>query len=350
MIIEAVQAFGGRAAVADIRGWIHSQYGDVNDGTIRAQIHVNAVNSPSRVHYPENQKPRLANTARDFLYFVGRGLVEVYEPARHGVWEIARMDSGMLVVCMAHQASNAAASTSKGGSAPLHYAHATTTGRNEPLTPADMGRIDRLDLTPESLSRGCELFEQNEGRDSMYRVATYLLGEGVWWGRCAEMADALTVLLLTWNGAFYRYGPLDTSRLEQCLTQQWKTIANFHNRDIASLGVGDRETLSSLFLAILEATLIASGTSVKKSPVSAAKALHLLAPAFLPIWDATIAKKYGCGAYLQMPTECYWRFCLMMQELTRRLRPHIPKSPKTLLKRIDEYNYARFSKTWTWAP
>ena len=64
-----------------------------------------------------------------------------------------------------------------------------------------------LNITIDDLKKGCRAFEVNEGRDSMYRVATFLLAK--WWGRYAEMVDALTVLLLTWNSAFYRYGLFD---------------------------------------------------------------------------------------------------------------------------------------------
>jgi hypothetical protein len=57
------------------------------------------------------------------------------------------------------------------------------------------------------LETECRAFEQWEPRDSMYRVSTFLVGE--WWGNPAKLVDALSVLLLIWNGAFYRYGSFD---------------------------------------------------------------------------------------------------------------------------------------------
>jgi hypothetical protein len=216
-----------------------------------------------------------------------------------------------------------------------------------PLTVESM--LDGLRITPEQVRRGCELYEQNEPRDSMYRVASFLLREDVWWGKYGEMADALTVLLLTWNIPFYRAGPFDAARLESSLREHWQTISDFHGREIGSLCEQDRGLLDALFLDIMDATQIVSGGARgRKSPVSAAKALHLLAPRFLPIWDSKIASAYGCGDYLSQPAAAYWRFCLIMRELVRRLEGNTTTSTKTLLKMIDQYNYARYTKAGSW--
>ncbi len=210
--------------------------------------------------------------------------------------------------------------------------------------------LGRLNITPEDLLRGSKLYEQHEPRDAMYRVASFLLSEGTWWGKHSNMADALTVLLLTWNSSFYRFGGFDAGRVEACLGSHWATINNFHARHIDSLDESDQEPLESLFLAMLDATQIASGAVAgRRSPVATAKALHLLAPHFLPIWDFEIAKAYDCN-YSEEPAEAYWLFCLINQELVRRLKPEVPASTKTLLKIIDQYNYAKYSKAkkWRW--
>jgi hypothetical protein len=87
-------------------------------------------------------------------------------------------------------------------------------------------------VSASELRRAAAVFEAREGRDSMYRVATFLLTQ--WWGRYREMSDALSVLLLTWNGAFYRYGPFDQRKLESCLERHWPSIEAFRARDILS--------------------------------------------------------------------------------------------------------------------
>ena len=98
MIKEAVENLGGKATYSEIKEYIKNKYGEVNENTINAQIIVCTVNHPSRVHYPENKKPRIANTKYDFLYSIGRGVVELYDPEKHGVWEIKKDEYGKLIV------------------------------------------------------------------------------------------------------------------------------------------------------------------------------------------------------------------------------------------------------------
>lgn len=63
----------------------------------------------------------------------------------------------------------------------------------------------------DELVTGCEAFEKRERRDAMYRVTTGLIQQS--WRDGGKVADALGVLLLTWNQAFYRYGVLDFNDL-----------------------------------------------------------------------------------------------------------------------------------------
>lgn len=90
MIKEAVSSFDGQISYTQIKEFIYTNWNDVNPDTITAQIIVLSVNHNSRTHYTENQKPRLTNESSpyDLLYNVGRGQVEKYNQAQHGVWEI----------------------------------------------------------------------------------------------------------------------------------------------------------------------------------------------------------------------------------------------------------------------
>ena len=56
-------------------------------------------------------------------------------------------------------------------------------------------------LTAEQLERGCKEFQAREGRDAIYKVATFLVGH--YWGRPEDMANGLGILLLIWNQAHY---------------------------------------------------------------------------------------------------------------------------------------------------
>lgn len=98
MVKETVEDLGGNATYSQIKDNIKQKYGDVNENTITAQTIVCTVNHNSRIHYPENKKPRIANSKYDFLFTTGPGQVELYEPEKHGVWEITEDNYGKLIV------------------------------------------------------------------------------------------------------------------------------------------------------------------------------------------------------------------------------------------------------------
>ena len=88
MIKEALENLKGKASYTEIKSYINGKWESVNDSTINAQLIVLSVNQPSRIHYPENKKPRLSNSNYDILFSTGRGQVVKYEPSEHGIWEI----------------------------------------------------------------------------------------------------------------------------------------------------------------------------------------------------------------------------------------------------------------------
>lgn len=161
------------------------------------------------------------------------------------------------------------------------------------------------------------------------------------------MADGMGVLLLTWNQAFYRYGSFNFSLLEDALRANMPAIERLRARDIQSLVEPDEPTIRQLFLAFLDVLQIAEGKKKgSRSPVAVAKALHLLAPGFFPLWDDKIARGYECY-YSPDPDRKYLTFAYKMQELARQLQEHVPPDcGRTFLKLIDEYNYAKHTKGW----
>ncbi|SIQ52804.1 endonuclease NucS domain-containing protein [Pontibacter lucknowensis] len=98
MVAEAIDALSGKATYAEIKSYIHNKWDNVNDNTINAQMIVLAVNQPSRIHYPENKKPRLSDSNYDVLYSTGRGQVVKYDPEEHGLWEIYENEFGGLAI------------------------------------------------------------------------------------------------------------------------------------------------------------------------------------------------------------------------------------------------------------
>ncbi|HET6444008.1 MAG TPA: hypothetical protein VFI27_05445 [candidate division Zixibacteria bacterium] len=123
MVKEAVEYYGGEAKNADIRDFIHTRYGDVNDSTISCQILICTVNAPSRINWPENHKPRVADDSRyDFLYKIGRGHVVTYEPEKHGIWAIQLNDEGKLEVTQVESANVPLISEPKSQNQPVEVA------------------------------------------------------------------------------------------------------------------------------------------------------------------------------------------------------------------------------------
>jgi hypothetical protein len=98
LVKDAIQHLDREVSYSEIKQFVWSQYPDVNSSTLTCQIIVSSVNHPSRIHYPENKKPRVCSSQYDFLYNTARGRVVRYDPERHGIWEIAEATDGSLVV------------------------------------------------------------------------------------------------------------------------------------------------------------------------------------------------------------------------------------------------------------
>jgi hypothetical protein len=202
-----------------------------------------------------------------------------------------------------------------------------------------------VNISPDQLKKGRQAYASHEGRDSIYRVATFLI-QDQWWGQHLKMADGITVLLLTWNAPFYRFGKFDHGPLEHCLAQNWTLIEGFRTRDINSFGTSDHKSIRILFADFLYALKISEGKNRgRRSPVAVAKTLHLLAPGFFPLWDEWIACEYNCS-YEKDAAEAYIRFCGCVRNVALDLAHRISIPQQELLKAIDEFNYARYSKGW----
>lgn len=97
LVREATQQLGGEMSYAAIKQHVWSRHPDVNSSTLTCQIITCSVNHPSRIHYPENKKPRVCTSQYDFLFNTGRGKVVQYDPEKHGQWEIAEQNGQLMV-------------------------------------------------------------------------------------------------------------------------------------------------------------------------------------------------------------------------------------------------------------
>ncbi len=152
-----------------------------------------------------------------------------------------------------------------------------------------------------------------------------------------SLAEALAVLLQTWNRAFYRFKAFDSQHfvdIERLISDHQQVCADFRQRSIESFCDEDETMVGRLFRSFEEVL----------GPVGASKCLHLLAPRFFPLWDRAIAKAYGLHLRKSgRNAEGYCRFMEISKEQSRSLGGEraIGRNP---LKAIDEYNYCKFTK------
>ncbi|QLC50603.1 hypothetical protein HWN40_10370 [Methanolobus zinderi] len=88
--------------------------------------------------------------------------------------------------------------------------------------------------TEADIIKACKEFETYETRDVMYKVA--LLHIQNYWEKPVDMADAIGVLLLSWNQQFYRiHKGLDLKRVEDCIIKNMDYLSELKGRTINSL-------------------------------------------------------------------------------------------------------------------
>jgi 5-methylcytosine-specific restriction enzyme A len=99
MIKEAVGNLNENVITyTEIKEYINAKWTDVKSDTITVQIIALTVNHKSRIHYQENNKPRLSNSNSpyDLLYTIGRGQIVKYDVIEHGIWEIFKNENEKL--------------------------------------------------------------------------------------------------------------------------------------------------------------------------------------------------------------------------------------------------------------
>jgi hypothetical protein len=191
-------------------------------------------------------------------------------------------------------------------------------------------------ITLADLNAAHEAFEEVEPRGLFYKAASELVDLALQGRSSLKVAEALAVLLQTWNKNFYRFQEDFDARhfdeIEGLLRRYKEPLKAYRNQKIEELDDRAKPDVVSMFEEF-EAVL---------GPVGSAKALHLLAPEMFPLWDQVIAIK--CGVRLGKRGkngDRYWQF----MERARRQCLQLRKEGATgsLLKRIDEYNYCRFT-------
>jgi len=194
-------------------------------------------------------------------------------------------------------------------------------------------------LTIREIEAARQAFEAHEPRDLFYRAATELVALALDGRTSLSVAEALAVLLQTWNKMFYRYRRFDSQHfadIERLIRDHHSMLITFRQRSIQSLKQEDESEVVHVFKAFEEVL----------GPVGAAKCLHLLAPRFFPLWDRAIADAYSLPLRPRgRNAERYWRFMGIVKKQVQSLggEQAIGRNP---LKAIDEYNYCKHTKGW----
>ena len=188
-------------------------------------------------------------------------------------------------------------------------------------------------LTIHDLDAARKEYEKISPRDVMYRAGTLLVDLALQGRIDLTVAEAIGVLLLTWNKELYKYRKFDEQHfcdIERLLDQHKKQLAAYRPRTIEQLDDRDEDDVVSM-LQEFETVL---------GPVGASKTLHLLAPQFFPIWDRDVSKHYGLGLSNSGTNgKRYWEFMLIAQKQCCDLR--VRGETGNLLKAIDECNWVR---------
>jgi len=186
----------------------------------------------------------------------------------------------------------------------------------------------------EDIAWATNRFNEAEPRAVFYKLATWLMERALAGNPEYSESEALSVLLLTWNNRFYvqrrrRFNEEDYRQLDDLLERHREVLDDFRSRSILTFVDSDRDQVRELFEGFFS---VVGATGV-------AKALHVRAPSFFPIWDSLIAPK-AYGIY-NRAEENYLRLIEMTKwQIESAGEDVFTANP---VKQIDEWNYCRFS-------
>lgn len=100
LVLQCLSDLGGAASYKEIEARFKEQYPERKASNVRPDLGLLTVNSNSRIHYSGGKQPRRTDTGNryDRLFLTSARQYEIYDPVRHGVWEIALDSTGKPVV------------------------------------------------------------------------------------------------------------------------------------------------------------------------------------------------------------------------------------------------------------
>jgi len=179
---------------------------------------------------------------------------------------------------------------------------------------------------------------KRKNRDSFYYQARELVDQAIIEKSWPRVAEALGVVLKTWNKNLYHYvvtfNEKHLADIASLIKRHAPTILSFRQRSIETYSETDEPIVVDLFQDFEKV--------VRR--VGAAKCLHLLAPSFFPLWDTKIAKGYGLRFRRRGENgSLYCRFMRITKVQYEALGGEQVIGPNPL-KALDECNYYQYTE------
>ena len=235
-----------------------------------------------------------------------------------------------------------------------------------------MAKSSNIKISYKDLIRACQFYAQKEERDCVYPEA--LNGTQTKFGDPKSMTKAISSLLSIWHLVFYRFGNFSQEKLEECITDNLPALKNYQYLNLREFNLTESESdnIRLLFDSFLDATAGKNSKFTRRSPTAVSKTLNLIAPCLFPLWDEAISLAYDCWwVYSDFGANDYINFMQISKSqifeildeymrvnsiadlktaeqrlISECLAISGNRYSKSLLKIIDEYNYAKYTKNW----
>jgi hypothetical protein len=200
--------------------------------------------------------------------------------------------------------------------------------------PARLEHAAEIELPSDAeVAASRSVYAQAEPRDIAYKVARDLVERNGRDGSGLTRADGVAILLMSWNAGFYRFRP----DLMRTLVADLDRLIQRHEDLLTDLGGRGAETYEPGRDGGAVETIYRDFLSVLW-PVGTAKALHVLAPRFFPIWDESIARAFRLQ--LSPPQRSVASYLRLMEIASAFAHMSQFVDP---LKALDEWAYVRFT-------
>jgi hypothetical protein len=189
--------------------------------------------------------------------------------------------------------------------------------------------------TKRQLDLARKKFVDLEPRDHFYKITRELICLSLKCKTSITLSEAIYVLLRKWNKDVFRYKKFeeeDLVILEKNIENNREFLKPYYSRSIKRISTESKSILVCIF----------QDFENPRGPVSAAKTLHLLAPKYFPMWDREIAEGYKIRFGRKGTNGLnYLKFMEMVLKQVRKIKQY---TKRDVLKRLDEFNYCKFTK------